>query len=213
MTLRFMAGSMGVPFLPTFSGLGSDILEKWGFTSELRESNKSLPSKKIISIQNPFSTEDNPIVLVPAVNPDVAILHVQKASAEGSTRIEGLSFADIEQARAAKYLIVSCEEVVPNEELRLNSNQNAFPHVLVDAVVHQPNGAHPTACYNHYDYDMIHLNAYRNLAKNDSQFHEYVETYILGVESFNHYLDLIGDEQLHAIKASRGEGYSRRCTK
>lgn len=213
MTLRFMAGAMGVPFLPTVSGLGSDIHQKWGFSSEYRQTNKLLPNKKMIIIQDPFSSQSNPIILVPAINPDVTILHVQKASAQGSIRIEGLSFADIEQARASNYLIVSCEELLPDEQLRMNSHQNAIPHVLVDAVVHQPQGAHPTACYNYYDYDIKHLSEYRNLAKDDSLFDNYIETHIKGVDSFDQYLDQIGANQLQAIKASSEEGYARRRAK
>ena len=213
MTLRFMAGAMGVPFLPTVSGLGSDIHQKWGFSSEYRQTNKLLPNKKMITIQDPFSSQSNPIILVPAINPDVTILHVQKASAQGSIRIEGLSFADIEQARASNYLIVSCEELLPDEQLRMNSHQNAIPHVLVDAVVHQPQGAHPTACYNYYDYDIKHLSEYRNLAKDDSLFDNYIETHIKGVDSFDQYLDQIGANQLQAIKASSEEGYARRRAK
>jgi glutaconate CoA-transferase subunit A len=211
-TLRFLAGAMGVPFLPTYSGLGSDILNIWGFDAELRKTVEGLSRKKVVVLDDPFTSEYKPIVLVPAVNPDVCLLHVQKASEDGVIRIEGLSFADIEQARASKNVIVSCEELVSSAELRIGSFQNALPHVLVGAVVHQPLGAHPTACYHYYDYDMQHLIDYRSIAKDDNKFKEYIQKYILDVESYEEYLDIIGSEHLDTLKASREVGYARRGT-
>jgi glutaconate CoA-transferase subunit A len=207
-TLRFMAGAMGVPYLPTYSGLGSDIVEKWGIDEATRNSVKSLPEQKLVVNNDPFSNE--PLVLVPAVNPDVTLLHVHKASEDGSVRIEGLTFADIEQARASKHLIISCEELVSSEDLRKEAWYNCFPHTLVDAVVHQPFGSHPTACYLHYDYDAVHLDEYRKLALDDKKFFEYLDSYIFGVSNFDEYLELVGKNRLADIKASSGLGFRRR---
>ena len=207
-TLRFKAGAMGVPYLPTYSGLGSDIVKKWGISEELRKSRESLPEKKLIVEEDPFSK--TPLVLVPAANPNVTLLHVHQASEDGIARIEGLSFADIEQARASKHVIISCEELVPSEELRQEPWHNCFPHTLVDAVVHQPFGSHPTACYLRYDYDAKHLNDYKEIAKHDEQFAEYLETHVYGVGSFDEYLDLIGRERLESIRASPDLGYRER---
>jgi glutaconate CoA-transferase subunit A len=208
-TLRFLAGAMGIPYLPTYSGLGSDIVNKWRFDEGFRKSKPSLPDKKLIVARNPFS-DQNPIVLVPAVNPDVTLLHVHQASKEGIARIEGLSFADIEQARASKHVIISCEELVPSEQLRKESWRNCFPHTIVDAVVHQPYGSHPTACYLRYDYDAIHLNEYREIAADDKLYLEYLERHVLGLNDFNEYLDLIGNERLEKIIASPDLGYRQR---
>ncbi|MFX0108046.1 MAG: CoA transferase subunit A [Candidatus Hodarchaeota archaeon] len=208
-TLRFMAGAMGVPYLPTYSGLGSDICEKLGISDELRQSRTSLPKKKLIVSSDPFEKE-SPLILVPAANPDVTLLHVHQASADGTIRIEGLPFADIEQARASKHVIVSCEEMVPSEDLRREPWLNCLPHTLVDAVVHQPYGAHPTACYLHYDYDSAHLMDYREIAKNDKKFEDYLGTYVLGVKDFNEYLDAVGKERLNEIRAVPTVGYKPR---
>lgn len=208
-TLRFMAGAMGVPYLPTYSGLGSDIVEKWGFDNELRKSRTTLPDKKLVVSNDPFANQ-NPLVLVPAVNPDVTLLHVHQASADGIARIEGLTFADIEQARASKHVIVSCEDLVPSEELRQEPWRNCFPHTIVDAVVHQPFGSHPTACFLRYDYDATHLNEYNEIAKNDKQFKDYLEKHVFGVDSFDEYLDLIGRDSLEVIRASPDLGYRQR---
>lgn len=208
-TLRFMAGAMGVPYLPTYSGLGSDIVSRWGINEGKRVSRASLPDKKLIVSEDPFANE-NPIVLVPAVNPDVTLLHVHQASEDGVARIEGLTFADIEQARASKHVILSSEELVPSEELRHEPWRNCFPHTIVDAVVHQPFGSHPTACYLHYDYDATHLNEYRELAIDDKKFVDYLETYVFRVSNFNEYLEIIGIDRLDAIRASPGLGYRKR---
>jgi glutaconate CoA-transferase subunit A len=208
-TLRFMAGAMGVPYLPTYSGLGSDIISKWGITKELRMTRESLPDKKLVVEKSPFS-DASKLVLVPAANPDVTLLHVHQASEEGIARIHGLSFTDIEQARASKHVIISCEELVPSEQLREEPWLNCFPHTIVDAIVHQPHGSHPTACYLRYDYDARHLDEYRSSASDDSEFEKYLETYVFEVADFTGYLELIGQERLEEIRASPDLGYRER---
>jgi glutaconate CoA-transferase subunit A len=107
-------------------------------------------------------------------------------------------------------VIVSCEELVSPAELRKESWSNSIPHVLVDAVVHQPLGAHPTACYLHYDYDMEHLLKYKELADDDNQFETYLKEFVLDVDCHDDYLKLIGAKQLKSIKASPELGYARR---
>ncbi|MEJ2659841.1 MAG: CoA-transferase, partial [Desulfobacteraceae bacterium] len=122
MTLRFAAGAMGVPFLPVRSGLGTDIVTKWGFGSEMRRAESRLPDKKLCVIDNPFGqwAQASKLVLVPAINPDVTIVHAQCADRTGTVRIHGLTFADVEQARAARRVIVTCEELVDGDRLRDN---------------------------------------------------------------------------------------------
>ena len=208
-TLRFMAGAMGVPYLPTYSGLGSDIVNVWGFDKDLRSSKKSLPDKKLVVDESPFSDASR-LVLVPAVKPDVTLLHVHQASEDGISRIHGLSFTDIEQARASKHVVISCEELLPSEQLREEPWLNALPHTIVDAVVHQPHGAHPTACYLHYDYDAKHLDEYRRIAADDIKFRKYLETNIFAVNDFAGYLELISTERLEEIRASPKLGYRQR---
>ena len=86
-------------------------------------------------------------------------------STDGTVRIKGLTFADLEQCKASTAVIVTCEEIVPEHYLRLDPDQNALPPFLVDAVVPVPYGAHPTACPYFYDYDPAHLNHYKAVAK------------------------------------------------
>ena len=180
MTLRFLAGAMGVPFLPSLSSLGTDIIEKWGFCEKMRAADARLPDKKVVVMDNPFgSWGDVPrVVLVPAINCDVTILHVQKADREGTVRMEGLTFSDVEQAKSAKHVIVTCEELVETEILKADPDQNQIPSFCVDAVVHIPYGAYPTACYRYYDYDPDYLNRYRKYAEDDELYSAYLKEYI-----------------------------------
>jgi glutaconate CoA-transferase subunit A len=209
MTLRFLAGAMGVPFLPVRSGMGTDIVRRWGFSAEMRRQDARLPKHKLIVQHNPFATGDpEPLVLVPAINPDVTMLHVQQADTQGTIRIAGLTFADVEQARAARHVIVTCEELVEPEVLRAEPERNHIPFFLVDAVVHVPYGAHPTACYGFYDYDAQHLSAYRAAAADDAQFAAYLDKYVRGVSEHAGYLEQIGAEALERIRAVPPFGYA-----
>ena len=209
MTLRFQAGAMGVPFLPVRSGMGTDIVERWGFDAEMRQGDPRLPNRKLIVFDDPFAEGDpEPVVLVPAVNPDVTVIHAQQADTQGTVRIVGLTFADVEQARAARCVIVTCEELVEPEVVRAEPDRNQIPFFVVDAVVHVPYGAHPTACYGFYDYDARHLNAYRALASDDAQFVAYLDEYVYGVGGHAKYLEKIGAEPLERIRAAPPFGYA-----
>ncbi len=214
MTLRFMAGAMGVPFLPTTTSLGSDIIDKWGFSKDVRKKDKRLPADKLIVIDNPFERgkKASKVVLVPAINPDVAIIHSQTADSEGTVRIEGLTFSDIEQAKAAKHLIVTCEEIVEPDKLKNNSGLNTLPHFCVDAVVEVPYGAYPTACYKRYDYDPAFLKMYEKYAKDDSLYNKYLDKYIYKMESHADMLEKnIGAKRLETLKADPDKGYSTKA--
>lgn len=101
----------------------------------------------------PFT--DQKVILVPAINVAVSIIHAQQATTEGTVRIYGQSFGDVQQALCARKLIITCEEVVEPEVLRNEPERNQIPFCRVDHLVHVPFGAHPCACSNYYDYDPI----------------------------------------------------------
>jgi len=210
MTLRFTAGAMGLPFLPTRSGLGSDIVGRWGFTEAMRREEARLPDHKLVVMENPFDgwADTRRVVLVPAINPDVTIIHVQAADRQGTARITGLPFADVEQAKAARHLIVTCETLVEEETLRQDPDRNQIPFFCVDAVVHQPMGAWPTACYHHYDYDPTRLNHYRQAALDDARYRDYLENDILATADHAAMLAGIAPDQLKRIKADPRTGYA-----
>jgi glutaconate CoA-transferase subunit A len=210
MTLRFMAGAMGVPFLPTRSSLASDIVEKWGFPREMRTADDRLPDRKLVLLDNPFGnwSEATRVVLVPAINPDVTILHVQQADAQGTARIAGLTFADVEQAKAARHVIVTCEEIATAGQLRENPDMNQLPFFCVDAVVHVPLGAYPTACYRHYDYDPVYLNDYRSWAGDDDRFREYLDRFVYGLRDHGEFVQRALGDRAETIRADARTGYA-----
>ncbi len=210
MTLRFLAGAMGIPFMPTRSGLGSSIVDTWGFDASIRASDSRLPDQKMLVIDNPFGNwgEASRLVLVPAINPDVTVIHVQQADPQGNCRIQGLTFADVEQAKAAKNVIITCEELVTTEKVREQPDQNQIPSFCVDAVVPVPFGAYPTACFHHYDYDPEYLNTYRQAALDEDRYAAYLQKYILDLNTHEALLKLVGPEQLTKIKADKRTGYA-----
>ncbi len=126
MSLRFLAGALSIPFIATKSGLGSDLLRQQGFSEEIRKQDK-VARKKFEVIQNPFAEEEDRVVLLPALTPDVTILHAQYVGEDGTVRIKGLTFADVEQAKSADAVIVTCEEIVPRAFIRLDPDQNTMP--------------------------------------------------------------------------------------
>jgi glutaconate CoA-transferase subunit A len=210
MTLRFMAGAMGVPFLPTRSSLGSDIAAVWGFSKESRRNDPHLPNSKLAVMHNPFDDwcDIDRVVLVPAINPDVTIIHVQAADSQGTARISGLPFADVEQAKAARHLIVTCESVVETRQLRRQPDQNQIPFFCADAVVHVPMGAYPTACYQHYDYDPTRLHQYRHAALDEVRYRVYLQTQILDSATHEAMMASIDSGQLEKIRADKRTGYA-----
>lgn len=210
MTLRFLAGAMGVPFLPTRSSLGTDIINRWGFSKEMRQTDRRLPDQKLVVMQNPFGdwADTERVVLVPAIRPDATLIHVQQAARDGTARIAGLTFADVEQAKAAQHVVLTCEEIVASDELRSHPEHNQIPGIIVDAVVPVPYGAYPTACYRYYDYDPAFLSDYRTAAMDDARFAAYLEQWVYSRKDHAERIAQVGGDRLAAIKADPRTGYA-----
>jgi glutaconate CoA-transferase subunit A len=208
MSLRFLAGSLSIPFICTKSGLGTDIVSREGFPQAARKERK-VAAKKLVVMQNPFETrEEDQVVLLPALNPDVALLHAQYVGEDGTVRLKGLTFADLEQAKSADAVIVTCEEIVPRSFLRMDPDQNSLPGFLVDAIVKVPFGAHPTGCFGFYDYDPKHLNLYKKVAQDDELFRRYLDEWVRSVPSHEAYLEKVGVADLQRIRANPVAGYA-----
>ncbi|MBI9085070.1 MAG: CoA transferase subunit A [Desulfobacterales bacterium] len=210
MVMRFTAGAMGVPFLPTRSGPGTDIVNHWGFSQALRKDDPALPDAKLKVVDNPFGTwhGTEKLVLVPAASPDVTLIHVQQADADGTVRISGLPFADVEQAKAARAVIVTCEDLVPAGALNDAPDRNHLPGFCVDAVVHVPFGAWPTACYGRYDYDPAYFRQYAERARDDERFRRHLAEFVFDAEGDERVTDLVGKDRLDAIAADPRTGYA-----
>lgn len=159
----FRAAAMGLPSLPVKGMLGSDLLN----ISEVIGSQKQ--------IEDPFTGEK--MIAVRAIEPDVVIIHAQKADEYGNVRIEGPIYEDVIKAKAAKNVIVIVEELISNNEFRRNPEATTLPHFLVDAVVETPKGAYPCSCFNYYDADYDHIKEYLKAAAED-RFAEYLERYV-----------------------------------
>jgi len=210
MGLRFLAGAMGAPFLPCLSGFGSDIVTRWGFPEEMRHRDPKLPDDKLVVMDNPFGDWGGAkkVLCVPAINPDVTIIHVQRADSSGNASIDGLTFLDVEQAKAAKNVIVSAERIVDTAELRADPDRVRLPFIHVSAVCEVPHGAYPTACYKHYDYDPRYLRDYAAAAKKDDTFAQFQKRHVLDLDNHQALLDLMGEQRLAALEADPETGYA-----
>ncbi len=195
MVTRFLAGEMGVPFMPTRSLLGSDLL---------RSSSESSPRARLEKarvIDNPWAPGE-PVVLVPALQPDVSIVHVQRADSMGNLIIEGFATHEPEMIRASRHVIASCEELVSTDEIRAHPEQTTVPFLHVSAVVVQPFGAYPTSTYRYYDYDAAQVAAYQSAARAGGEaIAEYFQASVWNCGSFDDYLArAAGSERLQHLK-------------
>jgi glutaconate CoA-transferase, subunit A len=176
MSARFKAGAMGIPFIPTRDHGGSDM--------ELLNRGKM--------IECPFSRENT--YLVPACHPDVGIVHVPMADKHGNCRIFGALCTCPEIVQAASASIVTTEQIIPNENIRNYPNLTEIPYPAVDAVVEQPFGATPGACYGYYWFDMPHFLEFRSIGDefrktgNKDKLRAYYDQYIFGVDDFDGFL-------------------------
>jgi len=207
MVSRFAAGAMGIPFMPIRSLLGSDVLACETLTAEQRAADPRTSPKKLHVMESPFDPNDR-VVLVPAIHTEFAVLHVQKATSNGIVRVEGQTFADVQQALCAGTVIVIAEEIVAEQVLRREPERNLIPYFAVKHVCHVPFGAHPYAVFNYYDYDPRHLRLYHDGAEDDEKFHQYLQRFVFGVKCHAEYLEGIGGKaRLDSLRADPGYGY------
>ncbi len=195
MALRFLGGSLNVPFMPLRSMMGTDMVR----LSRYRGDNKL----KVMDC--PFTGDK--ICLVPSVNPDFSIVHVQRVDKTGNAQIDGIVGEDIEGSRCGKKLIILAEEIIDEESIRTRPDQTKIPAMYVDYIVELPYAAHPMMCHDYYDYDLKHLQMFHDKTKTEEGWQEYLDEYILGVENHAEYLKLIGDSRLKEIVAKKPWGY------
>ena len=205
-TIAYHGAALGLPYVAVKNMLGSDLEHVWGISEETRKLHPKLPPKKFVVQEDPFCPGSR-LCLIPTPKIDVACIHVQKACSEGIFRIEGASFQDEDIAIAAKHTIISCEELVSNEEMRQDPNVNTVPGLCVSAVVHMPYGAHPSQCYGFYDYDPKALIAYDKASRTQEAFERYVQDYVYAFPDHQAYLNAIGTEQLASLRVDTEMGY------
>ena len=173
---RFLAGMMGVPFIPCRMLQGSDTFRK--------------SSAKIV--EDPFTGK--PICLLPSCNPDVVFIHVPRCDRFGNCQIDGILIEDFELARAARRLIVTTEEIIYNEEIRDHPDQTKIPGFIVDAVVEVKYGAHPTLMPGLYYFDEEIIGEWLDMSKTEEGTQEWIDKYVNGTADFQEYIELVGGE-------------------
>jgi len=192
----YLAGALGISFIPIKSLLASEMLERLE-----RDAPEYLRRGTC-----PFTGEA--YVFLRAITPDVSVVHVQVADPIGNCWIHGPRWDNEEQAKAARRIIVVTEEVVPTEYIRRAPERTVIPGHRVEAVVHQPFGAHPTAVFGCYDYDAQHLKLYTEQTKTAEMLDKYLHTYVFGVRDHGDYLEKVGGmRRLNALKADPVMGY------
>ena len=206
------AASLGLPFLPVRFMIGSGLVDEWGISKEVRETIEKLPNDKFVYMENPFAPGEMTVCL-PVPKLDTAIIHVQKASPDGTCILMGDEFHDIDIVVAAKKVIVTCEELVSNEVIRRDPQATKIPCFAVDAVCHVPFGAFPTQCYNYYDYDNAYLKMYGAASKTEEDFKAFLNEYVYGCKDHAEFLEKIGINRLLKLKVSDGYGYATDVSK
>ncbi len=236
--LQLHAASLGLPFLPVRLMQGSGLTDFWGISPETRKRLEKVDDLKFAYIDNPFNPGEK-VVAVPTPKLDTAIIHVQKASADGTCIIEGDEFHDVDVAVAARKVIVTCEELVSDEYIRRDPSQTKVFGECVSAVCHVPFGAWPSQCYNYYDCDDQAMKEYDRASKYQDKedaekqiareaekaakkglpykapvdpetFRDYLEKWVYGCRDNDELLDRIGGSRLARLKVIPGLGYAKR---
>ena len=193
----YLAGALGISFIPIKSLIASEVLDRL---------EAGPAAEELRRMKCPFTGED--YLLLKAITPDVSLVHVQVADREGNCQIDGPRWENEEQAKAARRVIAITEELVPTEHIQRFPERTVIPAHRVEAVIHQPFGAHPTAVFGCYDYDADHLRLYVEHMKRPERVREYLETYVLSTRDHWEYLEKTGGlKRVNQLKANRIFGY------
>jgi glutaconate CoA-transferase subunit A len=183
MVCRYTAGAMNLPFFPLRSYEGTDLPKA---------------NPLIRPIRSPYSDEE--LYAVPALKPDVAIIHAQRADAAGDTQVWGLLGCQKEAAFAADRVIVVVEELVDELVIRADPNRTILPGLVVDAVVVEPFGAHPSYAQGYYDRDNAFYLDWDVISRDADSLQRWLDEWVHGVSGRAEYLDKLGEERLLALR-------------
>lgn len=178
MASRFLAASLGLPFLPTRSLLGTDLLG----AARTGGDDARLSS-------DPW--DGTPVVLLRALAPDVSLIHAAAADADGNVVIDGVTSHEVDMVKASRTAIVSAEEVLPAGALAGEPERVTISSAFISAVVEQPFGAFPTSVYKRYDYYEPEITEYQRRARAAEGVHEYLVERVYSADSFDGQLDRI----------------------
>ncbi|HEY6287794.1 MAG TPA: CoA-transferase [Ktedonobacteraceae bacterium] len=180
--LALLAGSLGVPYIPTRSLLGSD-----------------LPRQNPTFFQQQSPLDDSPLLLVPAVQPDVTIIHVQRSDIDGNAHFWGSLGVCEEAMLAARNVILVAEEIVSREVILSDPNRVVGPSFKVQAVVHEPWGAHPSAVSGYYNRDHQYYHEYHTRTRTTEGFQQWLDEWVLNMPNRDAYVTKLGEERLHNL--------------
>jgi glutaconate CoA-transferase, subunit A len=179
---RYLAGASNLPFFPLRSYSGSDLPDA---------------NPAIQFVESPYG--DGPIAVVPPLQPDVAFVHAQRADAEGNTQLWGLVGVQKEVAFAAAKVVVVVEEIVDEAVIRRDPNRTLIPGLIVDAVVHEPYGAHPSYVQGYYDRDNRFYLDWDKVSRDQAQTEAWLQEWVYGIEDRAAYLAKLGQERLATL--------------
>jgi glutaconate CoA-transferase subunit A len=182
MALALHAAALGVPFLPTYATLGSDLLKKNG---NLREFPSPVSEEKLVAVR--------------ALRPDVAILHVQRADAQGNAHIWGSLGVAVDGARAARKIIIVAEEIAEPSVISSDPNRTLVPGFLVEAVVHEPGGAHPSPVQGYYGRDHAFFAQYHEQTRRVEDFEDWLARWVVHASDRGEYLTQVGAERIQSL--------------
>jgi len=175
--LALKAAAMGVPYLPTFTGFGGDIVRD---------------HPRIRQLADPFGGPD--VLAVGALRPDVAIIHVQRADRQGNAHLWGNLGLTVEAAYAARRTIVTCEEIVPEEVIRSDPNRTVIPGFLVSAVVEEPGGALPSSVQGYWRRDFQPFLDYHRTSRTVDGLTAWLRQWVLEIPDRRTYLERLGPQ-------------------
>ena len=184
MVARALAGSAGLPFWPLKNYEGTHIAES---------------NPLIKSVECPYTGET--FATVPAIHPDVAIIHVQRCDREGNAQVWGLMGTQKEVAFAAKRLIVVAEEIVETSLIRSDPNRTLIPGLIVDHVVHEPWGCHPSYAQGFYDRDNDFYVKWEEISRDPKTYQDYLNEFVYSVKDRKEYLAKAGSNLIDRLKA------------
>ncbi|MET7934144.1 CoA-transferase [Streptomyces sp. NPDC005322] len=182
MICRYLAGAQRLPFYPLRSYAGSDLPT---VNPDLRKVTSPYPGPD-------GGTEE--IYVVPPVNPDVTIIHAQRADRSGNTQIWGLTGIQAEAVYAARKAVVVVEEIVDDEVIRSDPNRTVVPSHAVDAVVACPRGAHPSFAQGYYDRDNAFYRAWSAISKDEDRLRDWMAEWVYGTRDHAEYVAKLGEE-------------------
>lgn len=183
MITRLQAGASGLPFLP-MNQTGATDLEK--------------SNLQIKRIPDPYGGKD--VIVVPALNPDVAIVHVQRADKNGNAQLWGIIGEQKEAAFAAREVILTAEEIVDESVIRSDPNRTMIPGIVVSAVCHVPFASHPSYSQGYYDRDNEFYLAWDKISESQESVRKYLDEWVYGLKDRSAYWNKLGEKTHKRLK-------------